>query len=600
MISFFRTLYLILAILFFTSVNALETEWSNGDESQLRLITKSSNNDNKAEIFLGLEYKLKDGWKTYWKSPGDGGFPQTIDWTESSNIKSLEIYWPTPEYFEILGINSIGYKDNIIFPLKIILEDPSQPTSLVTNINYLVCKDICIPGKANLNLNIPNGLGTLTKHAFSIEKAISRLPIKNLEISFLKNFASNSYYDGKFISIEISAEANKIFKSPEIFINTKYGLPIVDPETHLSVDSKTLKSKFIFEKELIQDKKFYAEIIIKDGSNSFLKKNLLQSENLNLVFVQSSFIIFIIAFVGGLILNGMPCVLPILSIKILSILQNIQNPLLVRKSFLITSFGIITSFLSLAIIFIFLRYLGVSVGWGIQFQEPYFLLFIALILVLFSLNLFGFFEISLPKFLNTKFITNLHSENYFKDFFTGFFATLMATPCSAPFVGTALTAAFTQSPIMMILIFFSMSIGMASPYLFFSLFPSFVNYFPKPGKWMLYLRYFLGLLLLATLIWIINIILNHFNIYLILVSLFILIFILFLNNFLKIKSYMFIVPILIFLVYLILISSIQIMYFKIGVGLILIQSIFRILLIKITLYLLMLLLNGVLHVNSIK
>ena len=129
------------------------------------------------------------------------------------------------------------------------------------------------------------------------------------------------------------------------------------------------------------------------------------------------------------------------------------------------------------------------------------------------MNLFGFFEVPIPKFLNLKFFSSLQSNNTTRDYFTGFFVTLMATPCSAPFVGTAITAAFTQSLIMMFFIFFFMGLGLSFPYLFLSIFPNLMKFFPKPGRWMIFVKYLMGFLLIITLIWITSILLNHFNYY---------------------------------------------------------------------------------------
>ena len=146
-----------------------------------------------------------------------------------------------------------------------------------------------------------------------------------------------------------------------------------------------------------------------------------------------------------------------------------------------------------------------------QFQQPLFLMVIALIISVFILNLFGIFEFKTPTFIYSDMLLKLNNNNFTKDFFNGFFATILATPCSAPFVGTAITVSFTQSSFIMICIFLSMGLGMASPYLLISLFPSMVKFLPKPGMWMQWLKYFLGLLLFATLIWICFILLNHFN-----------------------------------------------------------------------------------------
>ena len=536
MLHIFKYLFFIIIFSIISNAKSTETEWSNGIESQVRLVSSFTNNNNQKEIYLGLEYQLQEGWKTYWKSPGDGGFPQNIDWSDSSNIKNLEIEWPTPMQFEILGMQSIGYADNVIFPLKIILIDESQSTNVILDINYLVCKDICIPGNVHLELDIPSGESYLTKHSFSLEKAISNVPQKNLKLSFVEKSQIKAYSNNDLISIEYLAMSDLLFSNPTIFLHTKYGLPVNDPIIKISANLKNLSAQFIFNKNLVKDNLIDVEIIISDKNKSYVSKKIIPIENKNSIKNDSYFFIVLVAFIGGLILNVMPCVLPVLSIKLISILQHPDDRFFIRKSFLFNSLGIICSFILLAMSFIFMRHLGYSVGWGIQFQQPIFLMSIGLILTMFALNLFGFFEFNIPSFASSNSISLLQNNHSIRDFFNGFFATLMATPCSAPFVGTALTFAFTQSSLSLLYIFISMGIGMAFPYILISLFPQMLKFLPKPGKWMVYLKYFLGLLLVGTTLWIFSILLNHLNYYFILLTLIILMVVLILNYFFQLKK----------------------------------------------------------------
>ena len=536
MLHQFRYLFFIFVFFFFTNSMALETDWSVGSESQVRLISPITHNDNQSEIYIGLEYQLQKGWKTYWLSPGDGGFPQEIVSNNSQNIKALEIKWPTPEQFEILGIQSIGYKDQVIFPIKISLEDTTASTLVVFDINYLTCKDICIPGNAHLELNIPSGEAELTKHFFILEKTLSLLPQESLSVSFLEKVNTNIYADEEFISFQLKAKAKNSFDNPSVYLHTEFGLPVINPNTVLTANSKELTSDFIFDKSIIKENKIDVQFVVADQNRSFVINQTLTVQNKDIPTNNNYLFILLIAFLGGVILNVMPCVLPVLSIKLLSMLQHLEDPLSIRRSFIVTSIGIIFSFILLAVSFISLRHLGIGIGWGMQFQQPIFLMIIGLILAFFSLNLFGLFEIPIPRFMNAKVISGLQENYYTRDFFNGFFATVMATPCSAPFVGTALTIAFTQSSIMMLSIFIFMGIGMASPYFFVSFFPGSLRFFPKPGSWMIYLKYFLGLLLLGTLLWIGNILLNHFNYYFIYASIFLLLLILFFSYFIKQKK----------------------------------------------------------------
>jgi suppressor for copper-sensitivity B len=504
--------FIILSSFVFTSVIAKSSDWDVSETSKLRLISPYSQNNTK-DLLIGLEYQMESGWKTYWKSPGYGGFAQTISWDNSSNVKNVNILWPTPVEFEILGLTSLGYQNNIIFPLEIELEDEFQSTFLDLHVNFLICKDICIPGDARIFLEIPSGEKKLTDNYFDLERALSFLPEKNFNSSYIKKINGNIFYNKEFSTIQLKFESDKSFYNPKIFLHTPFGLPVVKNSITYSNDNKLITTEFNFNNNLISKESFPLEIIIKDKNHNFKKVlNVKTGKNpLNSKINRTYIYYIIISLLAGLILNVMPCVFPILSIKLMSVFsKNQYNP---RVSFLTTAFGIISSFVLLGLFFILLQYFKVSISWGMQFQQPYFLVFITLIIFLFMMNMFGQFEITLTNKLGQLSFFGTSNNQYSKDFFNGFFATLMATPCSAPFVGTAITAAFTQTYIISISIFFFMGIGMSLPYLLFASFPKLINFIPKPGKWMIYIKYFLGLLLLATVIWLSNILLNFFNYY---------------------------------------------------------------------------------------
>ena len=194
---------------------------------------------------------MDPGWKTYWKSPGDAGFAQEISWENSSNIKNLEIKWPTPIEFEILGLKSIGYKDKVIFPLIIDLIDPNKKTQINISTNYLVCKDICLPGKGNLQLDIPSGKAISSKYFFDLEKSISKLPQKNINLEAISNIDIVTNKNNEFIIVNVEASTELIFNNPKIYLHTSYGLPFIEPIFEYSLDYKTLKASFYFNKELI-------------------------------------------------------------------------------------------------------------------------------------------------------------------------------------------------------------------------------------------------------------------------------------------------------------------------------------------------------------
>ena len=510
LIKFF--IYTILFSLVASYSMALSSDWSVGETSKLRLISAYSQNDSK-NFMIGLEYQMDPGWKTYWKSPGDGGFAQSISWENSTNVKNVNILWPTPIEFEILGLTSLGYQNDIIFPLEIELEDELKNTFLNLHITFLICKEICIPGDATIFLEIPSGEKKLTNNYYDLEKALSLLPKEDFNGSYLKKINFNVFNDDTHSTIQLIFESDKNFVSPKIFLHSPFGLPVIKNSLNYSNDSKKITANFKFDKDLISKNNFPLEVSISDVNHNF--KQVLNVEVNDKPLrskINKSFIYYIlISLLAGLILNVMPCVFPVLSIKLMSVFSSNENN--ARVSFVTTALGIISSFVLLGLIFLLLQYFKVSIAWGMQFQQPYFLIFISLIIFLFMMNMFGQFEITLPaQISNLSFFGTTNNKNT-KDFFNGFFATLMATPCSAPFVGTAITAAFTQSYAIGISIFLFMGVGMSLPYLLIALFPKLINYLPKPGKWMIYIKYLLGLLLLATVLWLFNILLNFFNYY---------------------------------------------------------------------------------------
>ena len=391
-----RFIYLFLVCAVFLqlkSAHALQSDWSNGIEAKVRIISPFTHNDNRSTIYLGLEYQLQDGWKTYWRSPGEGGFPQEINWSKSINVSNIEILWPTPSEFEILGIQSLGYQEEVIFPLKIFLQNIHEDTFLSFDINFLTCKDICIPGDAHLELILPAGIGQLTNHSFYLEKSLSLVPIRNKKIKGLEIIDIKGSKNNQHVFINIEAKSDSIFENPKIYLDSNLGLPLVDSHYTYSLDQKKIKVDFIFNQSLFKKDKFDLSVLLKDKNSAIEHKKIIELKNVSntLSLQQSFYYILFIALIGGIILNVMPCVLPVLSIKLLSILDNESSLKQTRKSFLITAIGIIFSFFLLSIILLSLRYAGISIGWGIQFQQPLFLMMITLILFFICTKFIWFF-----------------------------------------------------------------------------------------------------------------------------------------------------------------------------------------------------------------
>ncbi len=215
------------------------------------------------------------------------------------------------------------------------------------------------------------------------------------------------------------------------------------------------------------------------------------------------YIIILFALIGGMILNLMPCVLPVLALKLLNIVKYAGlTKKQITLNLLATSLGIVSTFVLLAAITIILKIVGVNFGWGFQFQEPWFLIFIALILLIFASNLWGEFEVALPRWISDS-ASKTHKEYSINNSIAaGAFATLLATPCTAPFLSVSIAFALSQSEWMILFIYVTVGIGMSLPYILLALTPKTLSLLPKPGKWMVNLKKFFALLLVLTLTWI--------------------------------------------------------------------------------------------------
>ena len=432
--------------------------------------------------YFGVKIELKEGWKTYWKNPGDAGAPITIEFNDTSIENKLKVLFPFPEKFTDHGVSTIGYEGQVIFPVRIQKNEIDKINEKI-NLDYLVCKDICIPisETKNLNLNLQN----VVQSDVFLESYKTVPKRKSNYFNIDENIVSSEK-----ISIELID--NDEFEKIELFAHAE--------DTNLKV--KKLKSSFeVFLDNDIGSLKGPIDFSISNGE---VYEEI--SFDLNLKPKQTQIIYFIIlAVLGGLILNFMPCVLPILSLKLysfLSLAKDDNNK--IRFDCSLTIAGIVTSFVVLAITVIFLKTFGETVGWGFHFQNQFFLMFILVLMLIFSLNLLGFFEIILPQNALYKINNFLNTNSKSGHYFSGVFATLLATPCSAPFLGTAVGFSMGSSNQNIVIIFLSIALGFSFPYLCFIIIPKIVKLLPKPGEWMNNLKYFLGLLMLLSFVWISN------------------------------------------------------------------------------------------------
>ena len=497
---------------------AAASDWAAEEQVRVRLISagEAAAGDRLA---LGLEFDLQPGWKIYWRSPGDAGFPPAVDWSGSSNLAAGEIAWPVPHRFSLFGLETFGYGDRVVLPIDAALERPGEALSLAAAVDYLICEEICIPYRARLSLDLPAGPQSRAPEAFLIESFSRQVPGRGAERGLSLDSAVLA---GSLEAplLQVVARSDVPFTAPDLLVEGPPGFAFAKPEVVLSDDGLraeiSVQTSHFRDDVVLEGKRL--TLTVTDGLRGLEQQNIARFAEMlaNLGGTGSVFTdpwalagILGLALLGGLILNLMPCVLPVLSIKLLSIAeQGGREKRAIRAGFLASAAGILFSFLVLASGAVALKATGMAVGWGIQFQQPLFLSAMALVMALFAYNLMGFFEVPLPAFLG-----NLGGagpgagpdRGLAGNFATGALATLLATPCSAPFLGTSVGFALSRGALEIYLIFLFLGIGLALPYLLVAVLPRLVSWLPRPGPWMVTLRRVLGLLLAATAVWLLTV-----------------------------------------------------------------------------------------------
>src|SRR6266436_985633 len=454
----------------------------------------------------GLFLRMAPGWHTYWKFSGDAGLPTEVKWKLPPGWKVSEIQWPIPVKTNDPGdIQTYGYQDEILLmqeitpPAKIDI----SPVKLSAEANWLVCEKICIPGGANLELELPTSTTAEPKNTDLFARYRRLLPQKfpdsktatvtwnrtasDLHLKIvnenLANYPTIDFYplpQGNIVVGHPSVESRK----PNEII---FRIPIESPDKNLSA----MPGLIVFSK-------------FPNGNDRIA----WQLETPTIAAVQAAqpargiFTFLLFGFVGGLILNLMPCVLPVISLKIFGFIQQAgQSRQKIFQSGLAFTAGIFAWFIALALLLIALKTGGRDVTWGgFQFTNAYFVLGLSVIVLVFALNLFGVFEISLPQSMTRGLLASSERKDDLGSFFQGVFATVLATPCTAPFLGTALGFAFTQSSTIILSMFAAIAAGMSAPYFLLSVQPGWLRFLPQPGPWMVHVKQFMGFLLLATLL----------------------------------------------------------------------------------------------------
>jgi suppressor for copper-sensitivity B len=488
------------------------SDWFVTDQGQVRLIAASPMAGDAASLALGLEFRLAPHWKIYWRSPGDAGFPPRLDWHGSTNLAEARLSWPAPQRFSVQGLETIGYTDHVVLPISARLDHPGQGVSLVLALSYLTCREICIPYDTVLRLDLPAASAAPggTGYGALIARYRARVPGDGSDAGL--TLAGASLVAGTKPVLELRVDTRRPLLAPDAFIEgppaVAFGAPHLAASDvpgqallRLPVAGTPAALQGLIGKPLT--------VTLVDGARALEGSVAPQAApppaDLGLLLATLP-----VALLGGFILNFMPCVLPVLSIKLLGLVAHGGRSLsAVRRGFLASAAGVILSFLALAAVMIALKSAGIAVGWGVQFQQPLFLVFMAVLLTLFACNLWGFFEVPLPGWVGS--LAARHSEDgaILGNVAAGAFATLLATPCSAPFLGTALGFALAAGPFEILAVFLALGIGLAAPYLLVALVPRLARSLPRPGRWMVVLRRVLGVALAATALWLVSVLVSE-------------------------------------------------------------------------------------------
>lgn len=485
------------------SVLAKETDAVISKHDQTTILSESDTYDGNKALTLGLRIKLDPKWHTYWINPGDAGEPASISVKVNGDRKGQEgkIEWPSPERLTENGLMSYIYKGDVVLPFKVTMPEGNHDKDLTLKVKarWLVCADVCIPEEGEFALELPNGQATPSKEAPLIQQALSQKPQKNL---WDMHMTPKGILWAKNDAIDPTKVADAWFMPEKMGI-----IDQIAPQT-LSVKHGLLTLTLPLADKKDLEKPISGILVLQDAQKHIQHLYVQPSIAPLSTPVQTGLLLLIgSAFLGGILLNLMPCVFPVIAMKLLSLSRIGREHIHVRyKSSIAYTVGILCCFILMALAFVGLRWMGSQLGWGFQFQSVGFVVLLCWLLFVIALNFLGVFNVqfSLSSTASTR-----SSSGYSSDFFTGLLAVLVATPCTAPFMGIAIAGALNAPLWMSILIFVGMGLGLALPYVLFACVPAFARILPRPGLWMDILKQFLAFPLLLSCLWLAWVVYQH-------------------------------------------------------------------------------------------
>jgi thiol:disulfide interchange protein/DsbC/DsbD-like thiol-disulfide interchange protein len=534
-----------LLLLVAVGVYSQSLQGSAGAHTSVALIADVKSVKPGLPFTVGIRMTMDPGWHTYWKNPGESGLATSVDWGLPSGLSAGEIGWPLPgKTVESGDVLTYGYAHENMLLVRMSPSPVLKPGSRLTvkaKVSWLECEKTCVPGEASVELTLPVlPDDPAADHILLFQKYRGLIPDPWDENA---GFMISPNVGKGMVELRLTAKPGKAFVTsadgvPDFYPGPTDNLTTGRVQVKGGASEVVLNVPFSSSQPLSHDAVVRGVIVYRfeggerrgvsyevpvglrfqkgfsGGGSSVPEKGLLDRtfETGQDAGSRQSFILYIFfALVGGLLLNVMPCVLPVIALKVFGLVRMAgDHPGQVKKLGWFFSLGILVSFLVLASVVIVLKVAGQQVGWGFQFQEPLFVIAMCAVVFAFGLSLFGVYDIRLPGAAVTGVSSATSRQGnkgggYAASFWEGVFATILATPCTAPFLGSALGFAFAQPPLVNILVFGAVAIGMALPYLLLTAKPAWMKFLPKPGAWMETAKQFMGFLMMATLIWLLYI-----------------------------------------------------------------------------------------------
>lgn len=456
-------------------------------------------------FLVGVRMHMAPGWHTYWKYPGDAGIPTEIKWELPAGWTAGEIQWPVPLKLDEPGdIQIYGYHDDLLLVQQITppknLADKN--VTLSAKVSWLVCEKICIPGDGSVQIALPVSISNSAANTETFTRFQKQLP-QAAPATLLATWTR----EGKDLLLKVSGAELAKTKAIDFLPSPEESVAVGHPKLESHAGQNAL-FRISLPSATDATKSIPGLIVLGEGAErravDISAPQIVSANSGSSWHELLQFLLY--GFFGGVILNLMPCVLPVISLKIFGFVQHAgASRARILRSGLAFIAGIFVWFLGLALVLVILKNAGHAPTWAFQFTNSYFVLGMSAVVLVFALNLFGVFEISLPQWLNRGAIAGSSGEGDAGSFFQGVFATILATPCTAPFLGVALGFAFTQSSLVIFAMFLAIALGMSAPYFLLSAQPAWLKFLPKPGPWMVRVKQLMGFLLLATLLFLLSV-----------------------------------------------------------------------------------------------